>query len=106
MSAPVHSRLSSLSDTLRGSAILGIAGEVRALIEQGKPILNLTVGDFSSKQFRIPRALEDGIIEALRAGESTYPPPIGLDSLRTSVREFSRAWLGLEFPMESILIAS
>lgn len=106
MADHAHSRLSSLSDTLRGSAILGIAGEVRALIAQGTPILNLTVGDFSSKQFRIPQALEDGIIAALRAGESTYPPPIGLDSLRSAVREFYQSWLGLDFPMESILIAS
>src|SRR5262245_6881023 len=101
-----RSRLSTLSDTLRGSAILGIAGEVRALIDQGKPILNLTVGDFSSKQFRIPRELEDGIVDALRAGESTYPPPNGLESLRAAVREFYRVRLGLDFPMESILIAS
>lgn len=106
MSDSARSRLSHLSDTLRGSAILGIAGEVRALIEQGKPILNLTVGDFSSKQFRIPQPLEDGIVDALRAGESTYPPPIGLDALRASVRDFYKSWLDLDFPLESILIAS
>src|SRR3954462_366562 len=99
-------RVSQLADGLRSSAILKIAGEVRALVSEGRQILNLTVGDFSSKQFRIPRALEEGIIDALRAGESTYPPPIGLDSLRSAVREFYRGWLGLEFPMESILIAS
>jgi aspartate aminotransferase len=106
MAAPVRSRLSQLSDTLRGSAILGIAGEVRALIEQGKPILNLTVGDFSSKQFRIPIELEDGVVEALRAGESTYPPPNGIEALRAAVRDFYRARLDLDFPADSILIAS
>jgi len=101
-----QSRISHLADELRGSAILSIAGEVRALIAEGKPILNLTVGDFSSKQFRIPKELEDGIVEALRAGESTYPPPIGLDTLRAAVREFYRRRLGLDFPLQSILIAS
>jgi aspartate aminotransferase len=106
MAPPVRSRLSQLSDTLRGSAILGIAGEVRALIEQGKPILNLTVGDFSSKQFRIPIELEDGVVDALRAGESTYPPPNGIEALRVAVRDFYRARLNLDFPADSILIAS
>src|ERR1044072_9529877 len=101
-----RSRLSALSDTLRGSAILGIAGEVRALIDQGKQILNLTVGDFSSKQFRIPRELEDGIIEALRAVDSTYPPPYGLETLRIAVPEFYKRLLGLSGPVQSILIAS
>jgi aspartate aminotransferase len=101
-----QSRVSRLADDLRGSAILTIAGEVRALIAEGRPILNLTVGDFSSKQFRIPKELEDGIIEALRAGESTYPPPNGLETLRAAVREFYRRRLGLDFPVASILIAS
>jgi aspartate aminotransferase len=98
--------LSTLSQTLRGSAILGIAGEVRALVKEGRQILDLTVGDFSSKQFRIPRELEDGIVDALRAGESTYPPPIGLDSLRAAVREFYRRRLGLDYPIESFLMCA
>lgn len=99
-------RLSKLSQTLRGSAILGIAGEVRALLKEGRQILDLTVGDFSSKQFRIPRELEDGVVDALRAGESTYPPPIGLDSLRAAVREFYKRHLGLDYPLESFLICA
>jgi aspartate aminotransferase len=100
------SRLSHLADHLRGSAILRIAGEVRALVRDGRDIADLTVGDFSSKYFRIPLALENGIVEALRAGESTYPPPNGLESLRKAVCEFYRHRIGLEFPLESILIAS
>jgi aspartate aminotransferase len=99
-------RVSQLADGLQSSAILKIAGEVRALVSEGRPILNLTVGDFSSKQFRIPRELEDGIVDALRAGESTYPPPNGLESLRIAVKEFYQRRLGLEFPVSSVLIAS
>src|SRR5438874_2355843 len=101
-----NSRVSRLAADLHGSAILRIAGEVRALAKTGKPILDLTVGDFSSKQFPIPRALEDGIVDALRAGESTYPPPIGLESLRQAIREFYHRRLGLQFPLESVLVAS
>ena len=99
-------RVSLLADGLRSSAILKIAGDVRALIAEGKQVLNLTVGDFSSKQFRIPRELEDGIVDALRAGETTYPPPNGLESLRVAVRDFYERRLGLDFPVQSILIAS
>lgn len=100
------SRVSSLANDLRGSAILSIAGEVRSMIAEDRPILNLTVGDFSSKQFPIPKELEDAIVDALRAGESTYPPPIGLETLREAVREFYLCRLGLDFPLASILIAS
>ena len=99
-------RLSQLSQELRGSAILRIAGDVREMVKGGKEIVDLTVGDFSSTQFRIPRELEDGIVDALRAGESTYPPANGLESLRTAVRDFYLRRLGLDFPIDSILIAS
>ena len=76
------------------------------MVNEGRDIVDLTVGDFSSKQFRIPRELEDGIVEALRAGETNYPPAIGLESLRMAVREFYRRRLGHDFPLSSILIAS
>jgi len=99
-------RLSKLSTELHGSAILRIAGEVRALVKDGKQLADLTVGDFSSKEFRIPRELEDGIIDALRAGESTYPPPIGLESLRRAVLGFYKRGMGLDFPLESVVIAA
>jgi aspartate aminotransferase len=101
-----NTRVSRLAANLHGSAILRIAGEVRALAKTGKPLLDLTVGDFSSKQFPIPKALEDAIVDALRAGESTYPPPIGLESLRQVIREFYHRRLGLQFPLESVLVAS
>lgn len=100
------SRLSTLANELRGSAILRIAGEVRQLAREGRCIADLTVGDFSSAQFPIPRELEDGIVDALRHGETTYPPSIGLESLRTAVVQFYRDRLGVDVSLPSVLIAS
>jgi aspartate aminotransferase len=97
-------RLSRLANDIHGSAILQIAADVRALKAQGEPIIDLTVGDFSSKQFRIPKELEDGIVDALRAGESTYPPSNGIEALRNAVRHFYARRLDLRYPIESILI--
>jgi len=99
-------RLSRLANDIHGSAILQIAADVRAMKTRGEEIVDLTVGDFSSKQFRIPRELEDGIVEALRAGESTYPPSNGLETLRRAVGDFYSRRLGLQFPLESILISA
>src|SRR5262249_6254116 len=100
------SRVSTLPQTLRGSAILRIAGEVREFVKQRRPILDLPVGAYSPKQSPIPRELEDGVVDALRAAESTYPPSIGLESLRQAVRAFYKKRFGLEFPLESVLITS
>ena len=54
-------RLSALAQRMVGSEILKIAGEVRELIAQGKPLCNLTVGDFAPKQFPIPDRLAKAI---------------------------------------------
>ncbi len=99
-------RLSTLAEGLRGSSILGIAAEVRSLVKTGHDVVDLTVGDFSSKQFRIPQELEDGIVDALRSGESTYPPPNGLETLRQTIRDFYVRRLALTFPLESVLVTA
>ncbi|MDB4950474.1 MAG: aminotransferase class [Gemmatimonadetes bacterium] len=99
-------RVSRLAETLIGSEVLKIAAEIRAMQAQGQQIANLTVGDFAPAEFRIPRALEDGIAEALRAGETNYPPSDGMPALREAVREFHKREMGLDFPLESVLITS
>jgi aspartate aminotransferase len=97
--------LSSLARGLVGSEILKIAREIHALCDKGKQICNLTVGDFSPKQFRIPRRLEELIAEALAAGETNYPPSDGVKELRQAVVRFFHDTFGLTYPIESTLIA-
>jgi aspartate aminotransferase len=97
--------LGQMASTLVGSEILRIAKEVRELEAQGAPVLNLTVGDFSPREFRIPRELEQEIARALAAGQTNYPPSDGVPELRRAVRDFYAARLGLDYPLDSILIA-
>jgi aspartate aminotransferase len=102
----VSHRLSRLASTLSGSEILKIGAEVRAAAATGRPVTNLTIGDFSPKEFRIPKAMEDGIVSGLAAGEFTYPPSSGLDSLRNAIRKFYADHTGADYPLESILVTS
>lgn len=97
--------LGEMVSTLVGSEILRIAGEVRAFAEKGQPVLNLTVGDFSPQQFRIPRQLELAITRALAAGQTNYPPSDGVPELKRSVAAFYREALNLDYPQDGILIA-
>ena len=97
-------RVSTMAGGLTGSEILKIAGDIRAMVAEGAEVCNLTVGDFSPAQFRIPQALEREIVQALQAGETNYPPSEGVPTLRKAVGDFYRAWLGLDYPAESILI--
>lgn len=97
--------LSTLAQGLIGSEVLKIASEVRALTAAGRSVTNLTVGDFSPTEFRIPRLLESLITDGLAAGQTNYPPSDGTMELRRSVIDFFRDELGLTYPLESTLIA-
>jgi aspartate aminotransferase len=103
---PDSVRLSRLASELAGSEILKIGAEVRAAAATGRPVTNLTIGDFSPKEFRIPRAMEEAIVSALAAGEVTYPPSNGLESLRNAIRKFYADRRGADYPLESILVTA
>lgn len=90
---------------LVGSEILRIAADVRALRRAGRAICDLTVGDFDPRQFRVPERLRAAIVAALERGETNYPPSNGLLELRESVRRAYARDLGLDYPLECVLIA-
>ncbi|HYC77693.1 MAG TPA: aminotransferase class I/II-fold pyridoxal phosphate-dependent enzyme, partial [Planctomycetota bacterium] len=97
--------LSRTSASLVGSEILRIAGEIRALKASGRDVLDLSVGDFSPKQFPLPEALRRHIFDAFERGETNYPPSNGLPELRKAVAHVFARDLGLEYDADSVLIA-
>src|SRR5688572_18199280 len=97
--------LGTMVDKLIGSEILKIAGEVRALERAGRPVCNLTVGDFAPREFRIPEPLERAIAQALADGQTNYPPSDGVLALREAVQGFYTRALALSYPLEGILVA-
>lgn len=98
--------LSVMARELRGSLILGIAADVRALAASGRPVCNLTVGDFDPRQFPIPAPLKQLIVEALEHGETNYPPSDGLASLRQAVVEFVAREHGVTTTAQSVIITA
>lgn len=107
IAAPVREDLclSTLARGLVGSEVLKVAAEVRAFKGTGRAVADLTVGDFSPTEFRIPRRLEQLIADALAAGQTNYPPSDGTLELRRAVVRFYQERLGLEYPIEGVLIA-
>lgn len=97
--------LCGMARGLVGSEILKIASEIRLKQTAGQTIANFTVGDFSSREFPIPDRLREGVVRALAAGETNYPPSDGVLRLREAVREFWAERLRLVVPVESIVIA-
>lgn len=99
-------KLSHLSETLIGSEIVKLGGEIREKIRQGEQIYNFTVGDFDPSIFPIPKELEDAIVNAYRKHFTNYPAAEGNLDLREAVLSFIKDEEQLDYGSNEILIAS
>lgn len=98
-------KLSYLSETLIGSEIVKLGGEIREKIRQGARIYNFTVGDFDPSIFPIPKALEDEIVTAYRNHFTNYPAAEGNLDLRESIVSFMKEWEGLDYSLGEVLVS-
>jgi aspartate aminotransferase len=99
-------QLSRLAETLIGSEIVKLGGEIREKIRRGEKIYNFTVGDFDPAIFPIPKELEDGIIDAYRNHFTNYPAAEGNLDLREAIGVFLKERERLAYTPEEILVAS
>jgi len=99
-------KLSHLSETLIGSEIVKLGGEIREKIRQGEHIYNFTVGDFDPSIFPIPKELEDAIVEAYRKHFTNYPAAEGNLDLREAISSFTKETEGLDYSISEVLVAS
>jgi aspartate aminotransferase len=99
-------KLSNLSETLIGSEIVKLGGEIREKIRQGQRIYNFTVGDFDPAIFPIPKELEEAIIGAYRNHFTNYPAAEGNLDLREAITSFIKEMEGLDYGPNEILVAS
>ncbi|MET0245096.1 MAG: aminotransferase class I/II-fold pyridoxal phosphate-dependent enzyme [Flavitalea sp.] len=99
-------KLSHLAETLIGSEIVKLGGEIREKIRQGEKIYNFTVGDFDPAIFPIPQELEDAIIDAYRKHFTNYPASEGNLDLRQALAVFLKEWEGLNYSIDEILVAA
>lgn len=97
--------ISKLAGTLEGSEIIKIAGEINELKRNGAKISNLTIGDFDSNVYPIPKDLKDEIKAAYESNQTNYPPAEGVALLRDNISEFISEHFGLDYGNKQILVA-
>ena len=98
-------QLSKLADTLIGSEIVKLGGEIRALQQQGAKIYNFTVGDFDPNVFPIPTLLKDEIIRAYQNNFTNYPAAEGNLDLRESLVEYIHEFFNIGYTTDELLVA-
>lgn len=99
-------KLSQLAETLIGSEIVKLGGEIKEKIRQGAEIYNFTIGDFDPSIFPIPKELENEIIEAYRQHFTNYPAAEGNLDLREALSRFIQQREGIHYNTNEILVAS
>jgi aspartate aminotransferase len=99
-------KLSHLAETLIGSEIVKLGGDIREKIRQGEKIYNFTVGDFDPEIFPIPKELEEEIVMAYRRHFTNYPAAEGNLDLREAISHFINDREKLYYSTDEILVAS
>ncbi|MCP3426684.1 aspartate transaminase [Rothia sp. AR01] len=77
------------------------AARVRELKAEGRPILDLTVGEPDADT---PRHVKDAAIAAIEAGETKYTSVNGTPALREAIRERMLRSSGIEYPDAAITV--
>lgn len=99
-------KLSHLAETLIGSEIIKLAGEIKDKMAKGEKIYNFTIGDFDPKIFPIPAAFEQEIVNAYHDHYTNYPPADGILELRKAVGDFISEREGLSYDPASEIVIS
>lgn len=99
-------KVSQMAETLMGSEIIKLSGEINKRIAEGAKIYNLTIGDFNPSIFPIPDLLNDEIIRAYQENQTNYPPADGILPLRQAVSNLIWEKQNLTFSPDEILIAA
>ncbi len=98
-------KVSDMAQSLVGSEIIKLAGEVKALMDQGEKIFNLTIGDFNTKEFPLPKKLKELIQHHYELGNNNYPLSNGVLELRKTLSSYLNENLGLGYSPEEILVS-
>ena len=97
--------VSRMAESLQGSEIIRLAGEINEKIKQGEKIWNFTIGDFDPAIFPIPEELLNEIIHAYKAGHTNYPAANGILPLRQEISAFISKYQMLDYDAEAFLVA-
>lgn len=98
-----QSVLSNYVTNLEESATLKMSAMARALKEEGKDVISLSIGE---PDFDTPKFIRDAATEALDAGYTHYTPVPGLPAYRKAIIEKLKRDNGLDYDINNIVVSN
>jgi aspartate aminotransferase len=85
------------------SPILALNARAKKLEKEGKPIINLTVGE---PDFDTPDNIKDAAIAAIKSGKTKYTIVEGIPELREAISKKFKRENGLDYAVDQIIVGS
>ena len=98
--------MSFLADSLsrvKPSATIAVTQKARELKEAGRDVIGLGAGE---PDFDTPDNIKEAAIDAIRRGETKYPPVAGIAPLRKAVAEKFRRENQLDYKPEQVIVGT
>lgn len=95
--------LSNRVKAINESATIAMSQRSRTLKNEGKDVINLSIGE---PDFNTPEIVKEAAIEAIHQNYSKYPPVPGFENLRKVICEKFRKENNLEFTPEQISVST
>jgi aspartate aminotransferase len=95
--------LANVLNRVKPSATMVITQKARDLKARGRDVISLSVGE---PDFDTPENIKNAAIEAIRRGETKYPPVLGIPPLREAIAAKFRRENGLDYKASDTIVAT
>ncbi|MDE3176571.1 MAG: pyridoxal phosphate-dependent aminotransferase [Pseudomonadota bacterium] len=95
--------LANVLNRVKPSATMVLTQKARDLKASGRDVISLTVGE---PDFDTPDNIKNAAIDAIRRGETKYPPVLGIPPLREAIAAKFRRENGLDYKAADTIVAT
>jgi aspartate aminotransferase len=95
--------LANVLNRVKPSATMVLTQKARDLKAKGRDVISLTVGE---PDFDTPDNIKNAAIEAIRKGETKYPPVLGIPPLREAIAAKFKRENGLDYKASDTIVAT
>jgi len=100
---PIMAFIADILSRVKPSATIAVTQKARDLKAKGRDVISLSVGE---PDFDTPDNIKQAAIEAIRRGETKYPPVLGIPPLREAIAAKFKRENGLDYKASDTIVGT